>query len=173
MAQGWVVSWLPPKNLPSFTPVAYYSVEHREGESQWIMSEQISQDNAYLIKELKTSVKYTIRVWAFSILGVGSVSSAIEYKISNNSGNMKGSRAITAGVVGSVLFFVAAIILSVCAVKICNKRKQRKMEKAYMMVTCPVMDGVNGTHSHHGSPVTLKQIAQANKKDFHKAEYQV
>lgn len=42
---------------------------------------------------------------------------------------MKGSRAITAGVVGSVLFFVAAIILSVCAVKICNKRKQRKMEK--------------------------------------------
>lgn len=106
------------------------------------------------VKELKTSVKYTIRVWAFSILGVGSVSSAIEYKISSNqfffsflfhqnlvffvavfsfgtdnSGNMKGSRAITAGVVGSVLFFVAAIILSVCAVKICNKRKQRKMEK--------------------------------------------
>jgi len=43
--------------------------------------------------------------------------------------SMKGPRAITAGVVGSVLFFVAAIILSVCTVKICNKRKQRKMEK--------------------------------------------
>lgn len=218
MAQGWVVSWLPPSNaiehhrkhknhahklkpkleldvddddvtdtlddqmdehiLPSvLSPppaVAYYAVEHREGDTgPWIMSEQISQDNAYLIKELKTAVKYTIRVWAFSIFGVGSASATIEYKISNNSGSMKGSRAITAGVVGSVLFFVAAIILSVCAVKICNKRKQRKMEKAYMMVTCPVMDGMNGTHSHHGSPVTLKQIAQANKKDFHKAEYQV
>nr|XP_027205598.1 protein turtle-like [Dermatophagoides pteronyssinus] len=156
MAQGWVVSWLPPKH-PQPTPVAYYSVEYREGDGDWTMSEQISQDNAYLIKELKTSIKYTIRVWAFSILGIGSSSSMIEYKITNTSGNMKGSRAITAGVVGSVLFFVAAIILSVCAVKICNKRKQRKMEKAYMMVTCPVMDGVNGTHSHHGSPVTLKQ----------------
>nr|XP_046912205.1 protein turtle-like isoform X2 [Dermatophagoides farinae] len=172
MAQGWVVSWLPPMH-PQPTPVAYYSVEYREGDGDWNMSEQIAQDNAYLIKELKTSVKYTIRVWAFSILGIGTASSLIEYKITNTSGSMKGSRAITAGVVGSVLFFVAAIILSVCAVKICNKRKQRKMEKAYMMVTCPVMDGVNGTHSHHGSPVTLKQIAQANKKDFHKAEYQV
>lgn len=28
---------------------------------------------------------------------------------------------------------------------------------AYMMVTCPVMDGVNGSHSHGGSPVPLKK----------------
>ncbi len=26
-----------------------------------------------------------------------------------------------------------------------------------MMVTCPVMDGVNGGHSHGDSPVPLKQ----------------
>lgn len=38
-------------------------------------------------------------------------------------------QAITAGVVGGFLFFVVAIILSVCAVKICNKRKRRKQEK--------------------------------------------
>lgn len=51
--------------------------------------------------------------------------------------NMKGPRAITAGVVGSVLFFVAAIILSVCTVKICNKRKQRKEEKGkYCLQKC-------------------------------------
>jgi hypothetical protein len=52
---------------------------------------------------------------------------------------MKGPRAITAGVVGSVLFFVAAIILSVCTVKICNKRKRRKMEKGFnldLLITC-------------------------------------
>lgn len=38
-------------------------------------------------------------------------------------------KAITAGVVGGILFFIVAIILSVCAVKICNKRKRRKQEK--------------------------------------------
>lgn len=38
-------------------------------------------------------------------------------------------KAITAGVVGGLLFFIVAIILSVCAVKICNKRKRRKHEK--------------------------------------------
>lgn len=40
-------------------------------------------------------------------------------------------KAITAGVVGGILFFIVAIILSVCAVKICNKRKRRKQEKGY------------------------------------------
>lgn len=38
-------------------------------------------------------------------------------------------KAITAGVVGGILFFIVAIILSVCAVKICNKRKRRKQQK--------------------------------------------
>lgn len=108
----------------------------------------------FTVKELKTSVKYTIVVHAYSIDGKSTPSAPIEYKIvseyrlwwslssclshlrfswlpcdADNSGNMKGQRAITAGVVGSILFFVAAIILSVCTVKICNKRKQRKMEK--------------------------------------------
>ena len=46
MAQGWVVSWLPPLNPE--TPVAYYSVEHKEGNDDWVMSETISKDTAYL-----------------------------------------------------------------------------------------------------------------------------
>lgn len=49
-------------------------------------------------------------------------------------------QAITAGVVGGILFFIVAIILSVCAVKICNKRKRRKQEKgkpfAYDLFRC-------------------------------------
>ncbi|VVC89955.1 unnamed protein product [Leptidea sinapis] len=49
-------------------------------------------------------------------------------------------KAITAGVVGGILFFIVAIILSVCAVKICNKRKRRKQEKAYNMVTARLTD---------------------------------
>jgi hypothetical protein len=47
-------------------------------------------------------------------------------------------KAITAGVVGGILFFIVAIILSVCAVKICNKRKRRKQEKGkyrYLLAT--------------------------------------
>lgn len=46
-------------------------------------------------------------------------------------------KAITAGVVGGILFFIVAIILSVCAVKICNKRKRRKQEKGKEDATPP------------------------------------
>ena len=47
MAQGWVVSWLPPPFDPD-SPVASYKVQHREGEGEWIFSESISKDTAYL-----------------------------------------------------------------------------------------------------------------------------
>lgn len=89
--------------------------------------------------------------------------------VSDRGPKYKRDQAIISGVVGGVLFFIVAIILSVCAVKICNKRKRRKAEKAYMMVTCPVADTRNGGHSHGGSPVSLKK----RKKDARKAEYQV
>lgn len=42
-------------------------------------------------------------------------------------------KAVTAGVVGGILFFIVAIILSICAVKICNKRKRRKQEKGWYL----------------------------------------
>ena len=38
-------------------------------------------------------------------------------------------RAITAGLIGGGLFFIVAIIVSVCTVKICNRRKRRKQEQ--------------------------------------------
>ncbi|CAG2164487.1 unnamed protein product [Oppiella nova] len=164
MAQGWVVSWLPP--IETAIPVSYYTVEYKEGdEGKWITSESISKETAYLIKDLHQGLKYTIRVNAYSILGIGDVGQPLEYKIPGPEG-IRGPRAITAGIVGSVLFFVAALILSVCTVKICNKRKRRKLEKAYMMVTCPVMDGVNGSHSHGGSPVPLKQNARESSRIY-------
>lgn len=46
MAQGWVVSWLPP-NHPEAS-VAHYRVQYKEGEADWVESEVISKDNAYL-----------------------------------------------------------------------------------------------------------------------------
>ncbi|XP_054162906.1 protein turtle homolog B-like isoform X2 [Oppia nitens] len=159
MAQGWVISWLSP--VDKSVAVAYYRIEFKENDKRWQYSEPIAKDNAFLIKNLDSGTKYTFRVWAYSILGNGEVSDPFDYKISGPADGIKGARAITAGIVGSVLFFVTAIVLSVCIVKICNKRKRRKMEKAYMMVTCPVMDGINGGHHTHGdSPVPLKQRAK-------------
>ena len=45
-----------------------------------------------------------------------------------------GRRAITAGLIGGVLFFIVAIIVSVCTVKICNRRKRRKQEQGEFRV---------------------------------------
>ncbi|RLU24528.1 hypothetical protein DMN91_002617 [Ooceraea biroi] len=70
-------------------------------------------------------------------------------------------KAITAGVVGGILFFLVAIILSICAVKICNKRKRRKQEKellsAYNMVACRVTDARNGAGQGPQGTVPLKK----------------
>jgi len=47
MAQGWVLSWLPPVNRT--VAVAYYRIEFKEGDSgQWQYSEPIAKDTAYL-----------------------------------------------------------------------------------------------------------------------------
>lgn len=47
MAQGWVISWLPPINRT--VAVAYYRIEFKEGEGGgWQYSEPIAKDTAYL-----------------------------------------------------------------------------------------------------------------------------
>ena len=38
-------------------------------------------------------------------------------------------RAVTAGLIGGMLFFIVAIVVSVCTVKICNKKRRRKQER--------------------------------------------
>jgi immunoglobulin superfamily member 9B len=50
-------------------------------------------------------------------------------------------KAITAGVVGGILFFIVAIILSVCVVKICNKKKRRKQEKGKLPPSLVALNG--------------------------------
>jgi len=90
-------------------------------------------------------------------------------------------RAITAGLIGGVLFFIVAIIVSVCTVKICNRRKRRKQEQAlkaaalagtaagtsYNMVACRLTDVRNGNGA------TFSQVPLKSAKDFHKAEFQL
>ncbi|KAG8193648.1 hypothetical protein JTE90_024012 [Oedothorax gibbosus] len=150
---GVVISWQPPKNQS--VPVAFYFVEHRTDNGQWQRWGPIRDDTFYLVPSLTGGQTYHFRVYAYSILSVGSASQEVIYHATGDSEFHIRNRAITAGVVGGICFFIAAIILSMCAVKICNKRKRRKAEKAYMMVTVP--EQRNGSHSHTGSPLPMKK----------------
>ncbi|RWS31959.1 protein turtle-like protein [Leptotrombidium deliense] len=155
VAQGYAISWSPPLNKT--VPVAYYYIEYKMGLGDWKTWGPIAKETSYLAKHLKAGESYTFRVFAHSILGAGQPSAEAKFDVPGGISKQSKDKAIVAGVVGGILFFIAAIVLSVCTVKICNKRKRRKAEKAYMMVTCPIMDARNGGHSQGGSPVSLKQ----------------
>ncbi|XP_037516107.1 protein turtle isoform X2 [Rhipicephalus sanguineus] len=152
---GVLVTWLPPVNTS--VPIAFYCVEYRSPDKPWARSTNIMSGSEYTITDLPEGTKFYIRVSAFSITSAFESSPEILLTLADRGPKYKRDQAIISGVVGGVLFFIVAIILSVCAVKICNKRKRRKAEKAYMMVTCPVADARNGGHSHGGSPVSLKK----------------
>ncbi|XP_076333287.1 protein turtle-like isoform X2 [Tachypleus tridentatus] len=157
---GLLISWLPPLNQK--VPVAFYYVEYRTQSKPWKRWGPIKHTTSYLAKGLAPG-HYNFRVYAYSIMSVGQASSEVSLTLAAEGYEVTKSRAITAGVVGGILFFIAAIVLSVCAVKICNKRKRRKAEKAYMMVTCPVAEARNGGHSHGGSPSPIKNIGPSSR----------
>ncbi|XP_076367006.1 protein turtle homolog A-like isoform X1 [Tachypleus tridentatus] len=157
LSDGVFISWKPPFNQT--IPVAFYYVEYHTESEPWKHWGPFKEKTSYLAKKIPAG-EYKFRVSAYSDKGVSSFSPEISLNIEGISPEVTKSRAITAGVVGGILFFIAAIVLSVCAVKICNKRKRRKAEKAYMMVTCPVADARNGGHSHGGSPSPMKNTRQ-------------
>ncbi|XP_023238689.1 protein turtle-like isoform X2 [Centruroides sculpturatus] len=151
---GVLISWLPPMNKS--IPVAFYYVEYKTEDRPWKRWEPVKDENSYLAKGLPAGYSYYFRVFSYSIMSVGSPSEEVIFFLPTEHGATSRSKAITAGVVGGAVFFIVASILSVCAVKICNKRKRRKTEKAYIMVTCPVGDGRKEGHSHERSPVPHK-----------------
>ncbi|CAL1272285.1 unnamed protein product [Larinioides sclopetarius] len=176
---GVRITWNPPADT---VPVSHYMIDYKN-DPQWQHWGPIKNVTHFEAKLLQGG-KYVFRIIAHSFEGgAGTPSNEVKLEIHGDLQDRNRSKAITAGVVGGILFFIAAIVLSVCAVKICNKRKRRKAEKAYMMVTCPIADARNGGHSHGGSPVPLKKIPcqQRRKKaieeactiDTRKAEYQV
>ena len=67
---------------------------------------------------------YVFRVFSHSA-ETYSISDTYTYQLS---ADFK-KRAVTAGLIGGILFFIVAIVLSVCTVKICNKRRRRKQER--------------------------------------------
>ena len=88
----------------------------------------ISSNRAYLprstVKQLQGGRKYYFKVVAFSRSG-STASDEVMYEVPEH----VQKKAITAALVGGLLLLIVSIILSICTVKICNKRKRRKQEK--------------------------------------------
>lgn len=99
--------------------------------SKWIFNVNIFF-SPFAVKNLVGGRTYYFLVFANSTDSAG-VSDQIKYSVPARVKH----KAITAGVVGGILFFIVAIILSICAVKICNKRKRRKQEKGMIFFFRP------------------------------------
>ncbi|XP_052739311.1 protein turtle isoform X4 [Bicyclus anynana] len=132
---GFLITWQAP--LERSQLVQYYTIKYRT-DADWktLNRGQIRpEETSYLVKNLVGGRTYYFRVLANSATSYES-SEEVKFPVPARVKH----KAITAGVVGGILFFIVAIILSVCAVKICNKRKRRKQEKAYNMVAARLTD---------------------------------
>ncbi|XP_059615352.1 protein turtle isoform X2 [Phlebotomus argentipes] len=139
VSNGFLISWQTP--LERAHLIQFYTIKYRT-DAQWktLNRGQIRpEDTSYLVKNLVGGRTYYFRVLANSLKSYES-SEEVKFPVPARVKH----KAITAGVVGGILFFIVAIILSICAVKICNKRKRRKQEKAYNMVACRVTDAQYG-----------------------------
>ncbi|XP_023316345.1 protein turtle isoform X2 [Trichogramma pretiosum] len=156
LSNGFLITWMPP--LERSHLVKFYSINFKtDGPWKTLNKGNIRpEDTSYLMKNLVGGRTYYFLVFANSTDAAG-VSDQIKYSVPARVKH----KAITAGVVGGILFFIVAIILSICAVKICNKRKRRKQEKellsAYNMVACRVTDARNGAGQGPAGTVPLKK----------------
>ncbi|XP_063535077.1 protein turtle isoform X1 [Cydia strobilella] len=148
---GFLITWQAPLERASL--VQYYTIKYRT-DAHWktLNRGQIRpEETSYLVKNLVGGRTYYFRVLANSASSFES-SEEVKFPVPARVKH----KAITAGVVGGILFFIVAIILSVCAVKICNKRKRRKQEKAYNMVAARLTD----LRAHHSTQVPFKKFSE-------------
>ncbi|XP_037711789.1 protein turtle isoform X3 [Drosophila subpulchrella] len=145
VSNGFLITWQSP--LERAHIVKFYTIKYRT-DAQWktLNRGQIRpEETQYLVKNLVGGRTYYFRVLANSEKSYES-SDEVKFPVPARVKH----KAITAGVVGGILFFIVAIILSVCAVKICNKRKRRKQEKEFNMVACRITDARNiAANNHH------------------------
>lgn len=138
ISNGFLITWQAPLERPHL--VQYYTIKYRT-DAQWktLNRGQIRpEETSYLVKNLVGGRTYYFRVLANSAKSYES-SDEVKFPVPARVKH----KAITAGVVGGILFFIVAIILSVCAVKICNKRKRRKQEKGIqysIIVQLPLLE---------------------------------
>uniref|UniRef100_A0A182KF74 Fibronectin type-III domain-containing protein n=1 Tax=Anopheles christyi TaxID=43041 RepID=A0A182KF74_9DIPT len=151
---GFLISWQVP--LERAHLVQFYTIKYRT-DAQWktLNRGQIRpEETSYLVKNLVGGRTYYFRVLANSLKSY-ETSEEIKFPVPARVKH----KAITAGVVGGILFFIVAIILSICAVKICNKRKRRKQEKELNMVTARLTD-----RNALSQPIPLKRYMQGERK---------
>ncbi|XP_023166127.2 protein turtle isoform X2 [Drosophila hydei] len=145
ISNGFLITWQSP--LERAHIVKFYTIKYRtDAEWKTLNRGQIRpEETQYLVKNLVGGRTYYFRVLANSEKSYES-SDEVKFPVPARVKH----KAITAGVVGGILFFIVAIILSVCAVKICNKRKRRKQEKEFNMVACRITDARNiAANNHH------------------------
>ncbi|XP_029720278.2 protein turtle isoform X1 [Aedes albopictus] len=151
---GFLISWQVPLERPHL--VQFYTIKYRT-DAQWktLNRGQIRpEETSYLVKNLVGGRTYYFRVLANSLKSY-ETSEEIKFPVPARVKH----KAITAGVVGGILFFIVAIILSICAVKICNKRKRRKQEKELNMVTARITD-----RNALSQPVPLRRYLHGESK---------
>lgn len=108
---------------------AAYSVELREKGSAW-HTLATGRDRSLLIKDLRPGAEYMFRVFAHTAAGLrGAASREFRYLIPDNRRKPGGTQALSAGVVSGILFFIACIVIAVCGVNMCNKRRKKRAEK--------------------------------------------
>ncbi|XP_048505333.1 protein turtle isoform X4 [Athalia rosae] len=156
ISNGFLITWQQPAERHHL--IQYYTIKYKtDGQWKTLNKGQIRpEDTSYLVKNLVGGRTYHFQVFANSATNYGA-SDQVKFPVPARVKH----KAITAGVVGGILFFIVAIILSICAVKICNKRKRRKQEKellsAYNMVACRVTDSRNGAGQGPQGTVPLKK----------------
>ncbi|EFN81091.1 Protein turtle [Harpegnathos saltator] len=157
ISNGFLITWQPP--LERSHLIQYYTIKYKtDGPWKTLNKGQIRpEETSYLVKNLVGGRTYYFQVFANSATNYGA-SDQVKFPVPARVKH----KAITAGVVGGILFFLVAIILSICAVKICNKRKRRKQEKAYNMVACRVTDARNGAGQGPQGTVPLKKSTNLN-----------
>ncbi|XP_055837276.1 protein turtle isoform X8 [Episyrphus balteatus] len=165
VSNGFLISWQSP--LERAHIVKFYTIKYRT-DSNWktLNRGQIRpEETQYLVKNLVGGRTYYFRVLANSEKSFES-SDEVKFPVPARVKH----KAITAGVVGGILFFIVAIILSVCAVKICNKRKRRKQEKEFNMVACRITDArniaANRTGCNSSGQVPLKKNNSEYYRDY-------
>lgn len=98
-------------------------------ESRW-QPLTSTNEKLMLIKDLKPGNEYSFRIFAQR---PGSIRSApseeFKFTVPDNRRKPGSTQALSAGVVSGILFFIACIVIAVCAVNICNKRRKKRAEK--------------------------------------------
>lgn len=107
-----------------------YSIELKEKTSSNWITFATSREQSYLLKDLRPGAEYQFRVFAHSPAGLkGAPSPEFRYQIPDNRRKPGLSQAFSATVTSGLLFFIACIVIAVCGVNMCNKRRKKRAEK--------------------------------------------